>query len=120
MSPSIPVANLAATRAGGEAADQELALHRAKINCGAVGEVIENLLSPPPPGMMFAHELAGRVHGALVIRVAAILVEDVRRDPNRRATPDRTRRSAAATDIRRSSAARRAAASLPRAPRNSA
>lgn len=61
--------------AGDKAAEPGLALHRAKINCGAVGEVIENLLSPPSPGMMFAHEFAGRVHGALVIRVASILVE---------------------------------------------
>jgi hypothetical protein len=43
--------------------------------------VIENLLGAPSPGMMFAHELAGRVHGALVIRVASILVEAVGSNP---------------------------------------
>ena len=58
--------------AGDKAAEPGLALHRAKINCGAVGEVVENLLSPPSPGMMFAHEFAGRIHGALVVRVASI------------------------------------------------
>ena len=32
------------------AAELALILHRADINCGAVGEVIENLLGAPSPG----------------------------------------------------------------------
>ena len=108
------------TRAAGHATDLALLLHHGKFNCGAIGEMIENLLGPPPPGMMFAHERAGGVHRALIVRIASILVEDVWPGPNRPATPDRTRPWAGSTHIRRSGAGRPADASLPPALQNTA
>ena len=37
--------------------------------------MIEDLLAPPPPGMVFADELAGGLHGVLIFPIASILVE---------------------------------------------
>ena len=58
-----------------QAAEPGLILHRANINCGAIGEVIKDLFSPSSPGMMLAHEFADGVDGSLVVRVASIVVE---------------------------------------------
>ena len=49
--------------------------HRAQIDEGSVGEMIEDLFRSPPPGMMFADELASGLHRALIVRIASILVE---------------------------------------------
>jgi len=51
------------------------ALDRAQIDRCAGGEMIEDLLASPPPGMMFAHELARGLDGSLIFTVASILVE---------------------------------------------
>jgi hypothetical protein len=64
------------TYAAGHAIDLALLFHQGKLNCVAIGEMIENLVGSPSPGMMFTHECAGSVDQPLIVRIALILVED--------------------------------------------
>jgi hypothetical protein len=67
---------LAKTHAIGYPIGLALLLNHRKFNCVAIGEMIENLLGSPTPGMVFAHEGAGSIDPALIVWIASILVED--------------------------------------------
>jgi hypothetical protein len=67
---------LAKTHAIGYPIGLALFLNHRKFDCVAIGEMIENLLGSPTPGMMFAHEGAGSIDHALIARIASILVEN--------------------------------------------
>ena len=58
---------LTKTRSTGHAIDLALLLYHRKLDRGASCEMIENLLGPPAPGMMLAHERASSIDRALLL-----------------------------------------------------